>query len=229
MRNSTPHTSPLSSTAATNKATPSPAHCTKTPWPRSTATPSSAQPGTVWHHPHSFDLDYGHAPTSNPTDKSRWLYLLLHCQRDAYITLLQSLPGVQEYDYSTASDNYKSRGISDTEWDQRRSDWQWLIDAPRINTVMDRFTYRPDPTPRMGYITNPDVVLDSLPTLRKRASTIALDALVAEGNPPTGDPYALMRYVIGFIGGTAHTERTTQVANTLRTISAADLTPADLA
>lgn len=134
---------------------------------------TDANPAYVWHHPHSLDFDYGRPNNSGP-----W-YLLLQCQRDAYHEAFRLLPGVEPYEYYNHTDLLPD-GVTQKDWEQRRTDWQWLLDARRIKDVTTRRTYRDDPAPDLAYVTHPDVFTRHLPTRAKRAKTIARDLTLTE-------------------------------------------------
>lgn len=136
---------------------------------------TDGHPGTVFHHPHSLDLAYAH-PDAAPDGP--W-YVLLHCQRGAYHDAFRTLPGVEPYEYWNHSDSLPD-GVTEKDWKRRRVDWQWLLDAPTIGAVMQRWTHRADPALDLAHATAPDVFAAHLPTREGRAKDIARDLTCAE-------------------------------------------------
>lgn len=135
---------------------------------------TGARYGTVWHHPHSLDIDHAYPPTQPDGP----LYLLVHAQRDAYRQAILSLPDVEEYGYWTNTDT-RPDGVSKTAWTQRATDWEWLNNG-RIPDHMTRWTHRDDPAPTVAHVTDPTVFTAHLPTPETRARHIARDLAVTE-------------------------------------------------
>lgn len=146
------------------------------------------RPGTIWHHPHSLDIDYAYTPT----EPDGPLYILIHAQRDAYRDAICALPDVEPYGYWNSTDHPED--VTAAQWAQRAADWGWLLNG-RIPDLMNRWTYRDNPAPTVGHVTNPDVFTAHLPTPEVRARHVARDVAAAEARTTTPDMdiYALLR------------------------------------
>jgi hypothetical protein len=150
---------------------------------------TAGSPGYVWHHPHSLDIDY-----ARPNPTGPW-YVLLHAQCGDYHEAFRGLPGVEPYEYWNHTDPLD--GVTDEEWQQRRADWAWLIDARTIRSVTQRRTYREDPAPNLAYVTHPAVLNPRIPSRDARAKIIARDltcaaALALIDNPQWEDVHDVM-------------------------------------
>lgn len=176
--------------------------------------------GTVFNHPHSFDLDIGFDPDTDPQATDRWLHVLLHCQRDEYQTIFESLPGVEPFPYWNNSD--RPDDLDDEAWNARHNAWKWVIDARRIRDVMTRWTHRDNPSPEGSYILRDDIILDRLPTIEDRANRIAGDQATSEHfTDPEAQPD--MNEVLAVLNGPRTRELAAEHAARLRIITTDDL------
>lgn len=138
------------------------------------------RPGTIWHHPHSLDLDYAYPPAHHDGP----LYVLIHAQRDAYREAICALPGVEPYGYWDSTDH--PQDVTASQWAQRKADWGWLLNG-RIRDLMTRWTYREDPAPTVEHIADPAVFAARLPNPEVRARNIARDLAVNEARELSPD------------------------------------------
>lgn len=175
-------------------------------------------PGTILHHPHSFDIDYAYPPDNDGTH----LFILVHCQRDIYLTAVRTIPDLTHFPYWNHVD--PPEGTSSEAWRARRDAWEWLIDARHISDVTQRWTYRNDPSPNEAHITDPSVVLGHLPTPTQRARQLAQDAAMVEHFIDHSNLADRMHEVFDVLTGPRMHELTPQFLNQLRTITPADLT-----
>lgn len=130
-------------------------------------------PGYRGSHPHSFDLDYAVGPNGDG-----YLYFLVHAQRADYFDAVKRIKGVEHYPYQTSTG--LPEDVSESEWEQRRTDWQWLIDAARVSEVTARYTYRGDPEPNLDHILDEDVIMRHLPSRAQRARSMARNQALSE-------------------------------------------------
>lgn len=180
---------------------------------------TDGNPGHVWHHPHSFNLDYGYPPG---TDRATgWLYLLVHCQRQEYRDAVESLPGVEPYPYWNHSEGPED--LTEEDWTQRRADWGWLIDAHRIGDVTSRYTFRPDPAPDRSYVLRDQTILGYLPSRAARAKAVARDLAVLERFSGESNMANRLGEVFTVLASPRVQELADQIEPTLRHISVADL------
>lgn len=178
---------------------------------------NSGNPGEFWNHPHSLDIDYGYPPEGDKTH----LFVLLHCQQDDYRDAFEALDGVEEFPYWNNSDGPDD--MSEHEWTQRRTAWEWLIEAPRIRDVMDRWTYRSDPEPNLALVLDTDVILSHLPTYEQRAREIARNLTAAEHFEGATDISNRLGELFEVLSSPRVTQRAHDLIPTLRTITAIDV------
>lgn len=178
--------------------------------------------GTVFHHPHSFDLDLGFLPFT-ADEQGRWVHVLLHCQREEYRQAFEALPGVEAFPYWNGSD--RPGGVTEQQWTERREAWRPLIEAGRISEVMTRWSYRVNPSPDGAHVMRDDVILQHLPSREERAYRIAGDRAVAEhfSGPSRSADQTDLREVVGVLQGPRRHALAAQCATSLRTITVADL------
>lgn len=173
---------------------------------------------SVFHHPHSFDLDLGYLPLEPGPD--RWMYALVHCQRQEYRDAFATIPGVQRFTYWTGSD--RPSDVTAQQWTERREAWRPLIEARRISDVMSRWTYRDNPTPEGSYVLRDDIILSHLPSVEERASRLAGEQAVAEHVADSGDVDDL-KGVVAALHGPRRRGLAVEYAKSVRVITAADL------
>lgn len=187
-----------------------------TAWTRFLEEVNDGEPGYVWNHPHSLDIDYGYPP-----ENDEHLFVLLHAQCEEYRDRFESLPGVEEFPYWNNTDGPDD--LTDEEWDERGAAWEWLTNAHRISDVMSRWTYRPDPTPDYEHVLDSTVILAHLPSVDARARAIARDLVCSEHFAGETNLFDRIGEVMEVLESPEVSERAQRVAPTLRTITAADL------
>ena len=119
----------------------------------------------------SFSMRVG-ANLYDPED--HYIYVAVSASHNTLTKTFENThPYLQEYGYWNSSD--RPEHLTEEDWAERRSNWDWLISQPDPNLVTEHWTLRSTSHPDPSLAAKPDQIVRYQPSIHRRARRLALD------------------------------------------------------